>query len=393
MSWERLQWLVAMASVNSRAELIPNRAFTPTGSDELMMMDDEPDFQAKMPLTPKRHHSSYENMNGHRFADDTHQYEDPGKLRDAVFRGRPAPPEPKKSGTKRPRKKVNETYEAVQTKQRRRTFTNDSEFSDGYRKDRWSTFFKILAFAACIFALAALAVTLMLMLGILSTPACQECTKKEVVPRSDESGVRDAQVSESTQEFWQMLKELKSNMTDMNLAVKEKDALISKLQRRDLEHTKRIAELERIAENLKLASKNSTMIVVKSGERGPQGRPGPPGNPGPKGEDGLDGVPGKPGVGNMSLCKYRTLESTPFTASITGFGQNVVLTEPNGYRIVSVTCSTRGASEYNLKSDLNWQQVRQYECDCRGKSSVFTGDAAGRRSFCILHYWMCPIIS
>ena len=83
--------------MNSRAELIPNRAFTPTGSDKLMMMDDDPDFQAKMPLTPKRHHSSYENMNGHRFADDTHQYEDPGKLKDAIFRGKPAPPEPKKS--------------------------------------------------------------------------------------------------------------------------------------------------------------------------------------------------------------------------------------------------------------------------------------------------------
>ncbi|XP_068704740.1 uncharacterized protein [Montipora foliosa] len=245
--------LQCRASVNSRAELIPNRAFTPTGSDKLLMMDDDPDFQAKMPLTPKRHHSSYEDMNGHRFADDTHQYEDPGKLRDAICRGKPAPPEPKKSGNKRPRKKVNETYEAVQTKQRRRTFTKESEFSDGFRKDRWSTIFTILAFAACIFALAALAVVLMRMLGILSTPACQECTKKEVLPWSDGK-----------------------------------------------------------AENLKLASKNSTMIVVESGQRGSQGPPGPPGNPGPKGEDGLDGAPGKPGVGNMSsvcLCRYRTLLS------------------------------------------------------------------------------------
>ena len=216
---------------------------------------------------------------------------------------------PKKAGNKRPRKKVNETYEAVQTKQRRRTFTKESEFSDGFRKDRWSTFFTILAFAACIFALAALAVVLMLMLGILSTPACQECTKKEVVPGSDGSGVRDVQVSESTQELWQMLKELKSNMTDMNLAVKKEDALISQLERRDLEHTNRIAELERIAENLKLASKNSTMIVAESGQRGPQGPPGPPGNLGPKGEDGLDGAPGKLGVGNMSWCRYRRLEN------------------------------------------------------------------------------------
>lgn len=115
-----------MASVNSRAELFPNRAFTPTGSDDLMM-DDDPEFEAKMPLSP-RHHSSYENMNGKVYMDDSHEYEDPSRLKDEVFRsrnrGRPLP-DPKKSSNKRPRKKANEVYEPVQTKERRRTFTED----------------------------------------------------------------------------------------------------------------------------------------------------------------------------------------------------------------------------------------------------------------------------
>ena len=389
-----------MASINSRAELIPNRAFTPTGSDE-MIMDDDLDFEVKMPLTPKRHHSSYEPMNGHGM-DDTHQYEDPSKLRDEVFRssnrGKPIAPEPKKSGNKRPRKKVNETYEPVQTKERRRTFTNDSDLSDRCRKDRCSTFFKILAFAGCLFALGSLAVTIMLMLGILSMPACQECKRKEIVLESKASGVHDPQSSPSTKELGRMLKKLTVNVTELSLALKKKDKLILKLERRDVEHTKKIMRLENIAQDLVFASKNLTSSVVgveKPGPRGPQGSPGTPGAPGPagpKGDNGLVGLPGKPGGGNMSLCKYKRKESSPFTASSSGFGQNVIVIERHGERIISVTCSTRGASEYNLRSTLNARQQRQYECECRGKSSVFLEDADGR-SFCILHYWVCPINS
>ena len=373
-----------MASVNSRAELFPNRAFTPTGSDDLMI-DDDPEFQAKMPLS-RRHHSSYENMNGKVYMDDSHEYEDPSRLKDEVFRsrnrGRPLP-DPKKSSNKRPRKKANEVYEPVQTKERRRTFTNESEFSDDYQKDRCPTLFKIFAFAGCLFGLASLAVIIMLMLGILSTPACHEC-KKEVVPDSA------SQASGSTQELWQMVEELKANVTDLSLALRRKDEMIAQLQKRDLEHTDKIAELERKAIQPVIVSNDSQ--INTSGLIGTRGPPGIPGPAGPKGEDGLDGKPGKAGPGNMSLCRYMSREGVSFTADSSGNGQNVIVGEPKGYKIVGATCSTRGTSEYNLKSELNEAtNVRQYECECRGESSVF---AAGLgRATCIIHYWMCPLIS
>ena len=376
-----------MASVNSRAELFPNRAFTPTGSDD-MMMDDDPEFQVKMPFSP-RHQSSYENMNGKVFMDNSHEYEDPSKLKDEVFRsinnrGRPLPESIKSGNKKKPRRKANEVYEPVQTKERRRTFTNESEFPDDYPKDRCPTLFKILAFAGCLLGLAALAVIIMLMLGILPTPGCHEC-KKEIVPEDSTS-----QASGSTQELWQMVEELKANVTDLSFSVKKKDEVIEQLQKRDLEHTNKIAELEKIASYPVIVSNKSQ--INTSGLVGPRGPPGIPGPACPKGEDGLDGKPGKPGSGNMSLCRYMSGESVHFTADSSGNGQNVIVAEPKGFKIVGVTCSTRGTSEYNLKSELNdLTKVRQYECECRGRSLVFA--AGSGHSTCIIHYWMCPLIS
>lgn len=359
-------------------------ASTPTGSDELMM-DEDPEVQARMPLKP-RHHSSYENMNGRSFTDDSsHQYEDPGKLTDEVFRvqnrGRPALPA-SRSSNKHPRRKVNEAYEPVSSKQRRRTFTEESDSSDGYHRDTCSKVFKIMAFLGFLFALAASAMLVLLMLGILSTPSCQDC-KKELVP-----GQISAQATGSIDELWNVIKELKSNVSALNAAVKRKEEVILQLQRRDLEHTGKIAELERKA--------NSQVVVVKDSKFnvsslvGPRGPPGIAGPTGPKGQDGLDGKPGKPGPGNMTLCRYMSRKSAPFTAHSSG-GQDVVVTEQPGEKIVGVTCSTLGTSEYNLKSAENTAKHRQYRCECRGQSSVFR--AATGRAECILHYWSCPLIS
>ena len=369
-----------MASVNSRGELFPNRAYSPTGSDE-MKMDDDPEFQRKMPLRP-RHQSDHENSNVQVFTgDDTHQYEDPGGLKTEVFRSLNRPvPERGKSSNRRPRKKVNEVYEQAQAKQRRGTFADESESSHGYQKDRCPSIFKILAFAACLFAVATLAVAVLVMLGILSAPTCQDC-KKEVVAGS-------AQVSSSTREsVRQLIKELRANLSELTIEVTRKDEIISQLLKQDLKHTDKIAELERKASYRVFVSKTSEFnISVPTGARGLPGIPGPPG---PKGEGGLDGKPGKPGLGNMSLCVYRSRESVLFTADASDNGYNVVVAEPEGYRIVYVTCSSRGASEYNFKNELNSQNVRQFECECRGKSHVF---AAGSGSaLCIIHYWMCPL--
>ena len=317
-------------------------------------------------------------MNGTVFMDNTDWYEDPDKFKEEVFhgrnQGRPLP-DPRKSGNKRPKGKANEVYEPVQTKERRRTFTNESESFDDC-KDRCPSLFKILAFAGCLFGLAALAVIIMLVLGILSMPACHEC-KKEIVPDSA------SQASGSTQELWQMVRKLRANMTDLSLVVRRRDEMIAQLQKRA------DAELERKANYPVIVSNNSQ--INTSGLIGTRGQPGIPGPTGPKGEDGLDGKPGKAGPGNMSLCRYMSREGVSFTADSSGNGQNVIIVEPKGYKIVGATCSARGTSEYNLNSGLNGQNVRQYECECRGQSLVF-GAGPGRAT-CIIHYWMCPLIS
>lgn len=370
-----------MASVNSRAELFPNRAYSPTGSDDLTM-DEDPEIQIRMPLKP-RHQSSYENMNGRGFTDDLgHQYEDPAKLKDEVFqkqsRGRPLPPS--RSGK---RKKVNEVYEAVNTNQRKRTFTDESDTCDGYHRDTCSKCFKIMAFLGFLFALGASAVLIMLMVGVLSTPSCRDC-KKELVP--DQTSA--AQATGSTEELWNVIKKLKSNMSKLHAAVKRKDKVISQLQKRDLEHTDKIAELEKKAKDLVVVVNNKKFNVSEF--VGPRGPPGIDGPVGPKGEDGVDGKPGRPGPGNMTLCRYASKQSAPFTAFSSG-GLDVVVTEASGERIVGVTCSTLGTSEYNLRSWANAAKNRQYQCRCRGQSSVFR--AAAGKALCILHYWTCPLIS
>ena len=89
-----------MASVNSRSELFPNRAFTPPDSVFAMDNDHDPEIQARMPL---RHHSSYENMNGKVITDDTHHYEDPVRLKAqfSTSRGRPIPEQIEQQKTKK----------------------------------------------------------------------------------------------------------------------------------------------------------------------------------------------------------------------------------------------------------------------------------------------------
>ena len=368
-----------MASVNSRAELVPNRAFTPTNED--FMMDYELECRATTPL--KTRLDSYENMNGRRFVDDpSHQYEDPSKLADEVFqsqgRGRPHPPS--RSGNKRPRRKTNEAYEPVPYSQkRRRTFTDDSD--DGYHRDTCNKLFKVMAFFGFLFGLGAAVVVVMLMLGIMFVPGCDDC-KKEIVPSQSST----AQSVGSAQELWRVIKEMKSNLSELNQAIRKKNEIISQLQRRDIEHTGKIVELEqRAAEAFSFAKNFKLNISSLVGPRGPPGNPGPIG---PSGKDGVDGRPGKPGLVNMSLCVYRVKYAVPFTAERAGAGQDVVVIENTQERIIGVTCSTEGTTEYNLKSYFRGNR-RQYQCICRGQSSVFRAKAG--RARCILHYWVCPL--
>ena len=233
----------------------------------------------------------------------------------------------------------------------------------------------VVRFVGFFVGLAALALMVMITLGMLSLPSCHDC-KKEIVPGSSSN----SEAFGSTQELWQIIKELRENVSRLSVAVRGKDDMISQLQRRDLEHTNKIAELERIATQPVFVSNNTDFNI--SGLIGPRGPPGVPGPPGPKGDDGSDGKPGKTGSGNMTLCRYVKKTSVSFTAERYGNGQNVIVTEPKGYRMMGVTCSTLGTSEYNLITEQNDQKVRHYASECRG---VFNCVCCRRGSRSVYH--------
>lgn len=347
-----------------------DRVYFPTGT----VMDDNPTgFHESIPLKTLRHQTSYENMNVPGFTDDSmdHQYDE---LQRKTPRTRP-PAIPGETGNNRPtRKKVKSVNEAAKE--------SAAESCDGgYHKDAFSNVFKVLVFGGFLFALVVFVVVLLLALGTLSSPSsCHEC-QDEVEP---------GQTSALSQELLQVIKELRSNVSELNATVKSKDELISQLQTQDVELTAKIAELE-LKTDHQVVVVNNTKLDFSS-LVGSQGPPGFDGKVGSKGVDGLDGKPGERGIGNMTSCRYMSNESAPFTAETSGSGQNVIVTEQPGYRIIGVTCSTFGTSEYNFKSEMNsTTSVRQHECECRGQSTAFKSGI--EQAKCTMHYWVCPLTS
>lgn len=333
-------------------------------------MADNPEFQTSIPMKPMRHQSSYENMNSVAFADDCdHQYD---KLHSHNRRNRPNAVSCKSDDeNKQTRRKVTEA-------------TNESADScDDSRKGAYSKVFRILAFAGFLVALVVFITVMLLALGVLSPSSCPECKNAEVT---------SGKASRSTQELLQVIKELSSNISELNAVVKSKDEVIARLQTRDGELNDKIAELDR---KQVVIGTNSSFNI--SSLAGPQGPPGIPGDTGPKGEDGLDGKMGKKGPGNMTSCRYMTREGDPFTADSSSIGHKVNVTEEPGYKMLGVTCSTIGTLEYNFKSEINaTTNAREHECECRGQSKVFSqaGSQANiEKAKCVIHYWMCPLTS
>lgn len=78
-----------------------------------------------------------------------------------------------------------------------------------------------------------------------------------------------------------------------------------------------------------------------------------------KGEDGVDGNLGKLGLGNMMLCCYVSEESVLFIVGML-VGENVVVIEEFGERIIGVICLIFGMLEYNLSSGFNDVKNRYY---------------------------------
>lgn len=326
-----------------------------------------------IPLKPLRHQASYENVNmngtGAVLTDDSdHQYDVLHQHQKQTTR---PPLVPRTSDNNRPKNKPNEARNKVNE-------PVDCVTSKGDKKDNSTSakIFKVLIVFGFVFALLVFVLVLFFTLGMLGTQNCRSC-KKELAPAGQASGV--------TQEFLQIIKELRANISHLKGDIKSKDEIITQLQARDVDLTEKIAELER-KETFKVVVVNNSKIV------GPRGPPGFAGAVGPKGRDGLDGKPGEGGPGNMTLCRYTSIESVPFTASTLGRGQNITVTEKPGFKIFGVTCSTVGASEYNLKSGFrsavnSTSNVRQHECECKGRSDVFQASSAK----CILNYWVCPL--
>lgn len=349
-SKENLSYTI-MASVDSNHS--NGRVFSSSHDSRVREYDDQ-DFEMRVPLQP----SSYENMNN--FVDDpSHQYEDPVRFQ----------------GDKMPRKKTNDLYEPAKRGKRRRFTDSLSEgsYDNPSQRDPCWLCVRITVFLVFFLALAALALIALIVFGFLPIKGCTSCSAENT-----EDG-RVASVSRSS-ELWEIVKELRANVSELSETLKEKNNVIEDLQRRDTEQGKKLAELESkqpvFVEDGKLV--NVTTLI---GRRGPRGY---------NGSQGAAGARGLAGKRNLSLCRYVVAESLPYTAD-SGSGQNVEIMEGKGQKIMGVSCSTVGSSEYNLKSNLR-SNVRQYECECRGESTLFPqGGANPGKSYCYIHYWTCPI--
>ncbi|KAL9953508.1 hypothetical protein ACROYT_G040933 [Oculina patagonica] len=334
-------------------------------------MDDNPELQNSIPLKPLRHQSSYENMSGVSFADESdHQY-DELHAHDRRKRPNRPIPVPNNSGgrIRQTRQKANEAV------------SESADSCEGSRRDAPLKIFRILAFVGFSFALVVLLAVMLLAAGVLSPSSCHECTKDLVPSKGQAAGLK--------QELLLVIKKLSSNISELNAMVRSKDEIISQLQTQDVELTGKIAELERKT-RLRGLVVNNTNVDLSSlaGRQGPQGFAGAAG---PRGENGLDGKTGKRGPGNMTSCHYISKEGVPFTADTSGIGHKVNVTEQSGYKILGVVCSTFGTAEYNVKSEINsTTNVRLHECECKGKSNVF--QAEEEQAKCIMHYWVCPLI-
>lgn len=349
-----------MTSVDSRTGLFPKKGYLPTGTDENMSNGDT-ELQVRTP--PKKPKPSYENMEDRTFTDDpmaNHQYEEPA---DVSSRNRERPI-PGSSTTRDNRSRP------------KRSSKGENDFADGYHRNVLPNIFKIVIFSSFFLALAAFLLVVFLMAGVITTSECNVC-QKNLVSEQDpsDSSIVAKPVEKRLREE---IKKLKSNFSKLGAEVKRRDESISKLLKDDFKQAAEIAELERKASYRVFVFNDTTFNI--SSFLGSQ--------IGIKGENGLDGMTGKTGPGNMTSCRYTSEESAPYTPAPSGNGQNVIVTEPMGKRIIGVTCSTRGASEYNLRSRVNTvNNMRQYECECRGKSSVFSVGAG--QGVCIMHYWIC----
>ncbi|PFX11227.1 Collagen alpha-1(VI) chain, partial [Stylophora pistillata] len=128
----------------------------------------------------------------------------------------------------------------------------------------------------------------------------------------------------------------------------------------------------------------------QQGDKGVQGDKGQQGAAGPGGPPGPPGPQGPPGAGNFSQCRYDSAVRSVTAGDLAS--ETVVLIEPDGKKILGVSCSTNQAAEYILKIEKLTTAPHAgkyaYRCTCKGQSKLFKQSGA---MVCFLHYWECPL--
>ncbi|XP_029189766.2 uncharacterized protein LOC114956732 [Acropora millepora] len=239
--------------------------------------------------------------------------------------------------------------------------------TDGNRTKSLPRTFIILNCLGFLLSIPALLLAILLIAGTLPILNCGSCNKMEPFPKGKEEEA--STISPLMQErLWNVIRQLKSNLSRIEKSLKERDAKILRLQVQGLKRDGKIAELERKF-TYRVYVFNGTAINVTDAD--------------------IDLTTGKLRDENLTTCNYRREEGTQFTADESTSG-NVIVTEKKGYKILGVACSTIGASEYNLNSQISRASLRQYECECTGRSSTFKSGNAGLAK-CIIHYWICKM--
>lgn len=308
------------------------------------------EHQVRVPQEQKRRQQSYENVNEQ--DDVPHEYD---KLVDVRGRNRtkcsPGPSKPTEGDGNRNAAKISE----------------ETDYTDGNRPRTPSRIFKILNCTGCLLSMAAIILVILLMAGVVPVRNCGDCQNVELLPGQEQEVSTNAPLTQDN--LHEVVRELKLNLSKVNTALKKRDEKIASLQEQGSKRAGQIAELQRKFTYRVYVINNTVINITDSGSI-------------------IDLNTGKMWHGNMTSCRYKRKEGVSFTIGDMAMG-NVVVTERTGYRIVGVTCSTIGASEYNLKSEINHVNLRRYECECRGRSTLFIKPKTDRVGKCIMHYWVC----
>ncbi|KAK3717911.1 hypothetical protein QZH41_000156 [Actinostola sp. cb2023] len=221
------------------------------------------------------------NQDGHH-----HQYEDPRLLARQIRHV--GPPPCKSEITVKPRKKSNELYERCRT-------DSDGSENSARRRGCCRDVMCFLVSLSFVFAVGALALVILVILGHLVTAKCGKCLN-EVPPNMPISGA----VSNSRSEgMLKMIKELQGNLSALHKVVRHRESVIQQLLEKDDSHSRKLAEL----------AHKPTYVYIRNAKYNISQLRGPPGPRGPTGKQGPPGDDGKSGSGNISTCVYNVKQA------------------------------------------------------------------------------------